>query len=73
MNAYLGCSHADRPHKGYFLICDQCRDVMEFDYQDIHSALIAKAAKHGFELRSETIELTGVCQECRQDQVGESL
>jgi Fur family zinc uptake transcriptional regulator len=38
---------------------------MEFDYQDIHQALIAKAATQGFELRSETIELTGLCASCR--------
>ncbi|WP_111637258.1 Fur family transcriptional regulator [Marinomonas shanghaiensis] len=65
MNAYLGCAHADRAHKGYFLICDECHNVMEFDYQDIHAALIAKAAKQGFELRAETIELTGLCADCK--------
>ncbi|ADZ89497.1 Fur family transcriptional regulator [Marinomonas mediterranea] len=68
MNAYLGCSHADKPHKGYFLICDECQNVMEFDYQDIHQSLINKAAEHGFQLRSETIELTGLCQRCQNSQ-----
>ncbi|MCB5162133.1 Fur family transcriptional regulator [Marinomonas algarum] len=67
MNAYLGCAHADKVHKGYFLICDQCHNVMEFDYQDIHSALREKAALQGFELRSETIELTGLCARCRSE------
>lgn len=70
MNAYLGCTHADRVHNGYFLICDECHDVMEFDYQDVHKALVANAAKNGFELRSNTIELTGVCQSCH---IGTSL
>ncbi len=65
MNAYLGCAHADKAHKGYFLICDQCHNVMEFDYQDIHSALIEKAQSHGFSLRAETIELTGLCEACQ--------
>lgn len=65
MNAYLGCAHADKAHKGYFLICDECQNVMEFDYQDIHKTLIAKAAEQGFELRSDTIELTGLCADCR--------
>lgn len=64
MNAYLGCAHADKVHKGYFLICDGCQNVMEFDYQDIHQELVAKAARQGFELRSETIELTGLCAQC---------
>lgn len=67
MNAYLGCAHADKPHKGYFLICDQCHDVMEFDYQDVHQVLKQKALAQGFELRAETIELTGLCQECRSE------
>ncbi|TDO97267.1 Fur family transcriptional regulator [Marinomonas balearica] len=65
MNAYLGCAHADKPHKGYFLICDECQNVMEFDYQDIHKILIDKAATQGFQLRSETIELTGLCSSCQ--------
>ncbi|MBR7889397.1 transcriptional repressor [Marinomonas sp. A79] len=65
MNAYLGCAHADKAHKGYFLICDQCHNVMEFDYQDIHASLIEKAAQQGFELRSETIELIGLCASCQ--------
>lgn len=70
MNAYLGCAHADKAHKGYFLICDDCHNVMEFDYQDIHTALIAKAAQQGFELRAETIELTGLCAKCKSKAAG---
>lgn len=65
MNAYLGCMHADKPHKGYFLICDDCHNVLEFDYQDIHSLLESKANQQGFKLKSETIELTGVCDDCQ--------
>ncbi|MCV2401797.1 transcriptional repressor [Marinomonas sp. C2222] len=65
MNAYLGCTQADKNHTGYFLICQDCHDVLEFDYQDIHSSLENKAAAHGFELRSETIELTGRCASCK--------
>lgn len=64
MNAYLGCAHADKPHKGYFLICDACHNVMELEYQDIHTALLAKAKQHGFEIRAKTIELTGLCESC---------
>ena len=64
MNAYLGCAHADKAHKGYFLICDACHNVMELEYQDIHNALLAKAKQHGFEIRANTIELTGLCGSC---------
>lgn len=70
MNAYLGCAHADKDHKGYFLICDDCHNVMEFDYQDIHTALIAKAAQQEFEIRAKTIELTGLCSDCKSDSSG---
>lgn len=65
MNAYLGCSYADKNHKGYFLICDECHNVMEFEYQDIHEKLVASAAQHGFLLKSNTIELTGLCRDCQ--------
>jgi len=70
MNAYLGCAHADKDHQGYFLICDDCHNVMEFDYQDIHSALTGKAAQQGFELRAKTIELTGLCADCKTQPEG---
>lgn len=70
MNAYLGCVHADKVHKGYFLICDDCHNVMEFDYQDIHASLVEKAAQQGFELRAETIELTGLCSACKRHSTG---
>lgn len=65
MNAYLGCIHPDKEHHGYFLICDSCQDVMEVDYEDIHTALEANAARHGFKLRSNTVELLGLCQDCK--------
>ncbi|TBR43898.1 transcriptional repressor [Marinomonas agarivorans] len=65
MNAYLGCAHADKKHKGYFLICEKCHNVMECDYQDIHEKLSANVAKNGFLLRSNTIELIGLCQACQ--------
>lgn len=68
MNAYLGCAHADKPHKGYFLICDACHNVMELEYQDIHTALLTKAKQHGFEIRANTIELTGLCETCLEQE-----
>lgn len=73
MNAYLGCVHADKNHKGYFLICDECHNVMEFDYQDIHEKLKSNAAQHGFLLRSNTIELTGLCHTCQDSDITSSV
>lgn len=66
MNAYIGCAHADKVHHGYFLICEVCHNVMEFDYQDVHKVLKAHAEKQGFLLRSNTIELTGICKSCQE-------
>ncbi len=65
MNAYLGCNHPEQSHTGQFLICRECGNVTEMDDDDVRQTLRRKAAERGFDARSQTVELVGLCATCR--------
>jgi Fur family transcriptional regulator, zinc uptake regulator len=65
MNAYVGCAEPARTHQGQFLICEKCGDIAELDDAVITARIAENAAKIGFQVQSETIEVYGLCQVCR--------
>lgn len=65
MNAYLGCNHPEQSHTGQFLICRECGNVTEMDDDDVRRTLRRKAAERGFDARSQTVELVGLCANCK--------
>jgi Fur family zinc uptake transcriptional regulator len=65
MNAYLGCNHPEQSHTGQFLICRECGNVTEMDDDDVRQTLRRRAAEKGFEVRSQTVELVGLCANCK--------
>jgi len=64
-NAYVGCSQPERKHVSQFLICDKCSAAAEFEDEDILDRIEARADALGFALQSQTIELSGLCPQCR--------
>ena len=66
-NVYVGCSHPDSRHAGYFLICRECGRVAEID-EDVISSALRDGAKHaGFDAISPMIEIEGRCLNCREN------
>jgi Fur family zinc uptake transcriptional regulator len=65
LNAFVGCSHRHGPHAAQFLICTGCRRVAELDDPAIGSALLKGAAARGFSVSRQTVEVEGLCPECR--------
>jgi Fur family transcriptional regulator, zinc uptake regulator len=65
LNAYVGCGEPGRPHIGQFLICRRCSAVAEVDAPAIAQALAADAKRLGFNADRPTIEIKGVCADCR--------
>lgn len=65
LNAYVGCSHPGEPHDGQFLICESCKALAELDTLEITSAINKIATNSGFEIRRRTIEIMGLCPNCR--------
>ena len=68
LNAFLGCSHPGDAHAGYFLICQACGTTEEVaDTAGIQRAIREATAAAGFAVQQGTLELSGLCQQCRDD------
>lgn len=66
LNAYIGCPDPATRHNGQFLICQQCRMVMELNDPSIGLSLSRSARKKGFSIISGMVEITGLCPQCQQ-------
>ncbi|MGE5546232.1 MAG: Fur family transcriptional regulator [Solirubrobacterales bacterium] len=65
LNAFVGCSHPGSPHAGQFLLCSECGAAAELDDPSIDAALAAAAARLGFSVARQTVEVEGLCSLCR--------
>ena len=66
INAFVGCHHPQVMHSVPFLICDQCQNAIELEDTRISALLEAQARELGFETRAQTLEVHGLCAECRK-------
>jgi Fur family zinc uptake transcriptional regulator len=66
LNAYVGCSRPDEPHVSQFLICERCNSTAELGDPAITAAVARRAAALGFAVARQTIEVRGLCPNCRR-------
>ncbi|WP_211830172.1 Fur family transcriptional regulator [Kistimonas asteriae] len=66
LNAYIGCPHPEQPHESSFLICEKCRNTVELDNAVISTAIAQAANTSGFLVNHSSVELTGLCPNCRK-------
>lgn len=66
LNAYVGCARPGVPHDGQFFICKSCKALAELDVASISSAIELTALESGFEAHHQTIEIMGLCPNCRK-------
>ncbi len=66
MNAFVGCNHPGESHRGFFLICSECGNAEELDGEALSETISTSAARRGFTARDMTLEVTGVCGDCRK-------
>ncbi len=64
LNAFVGCSGSDEQHNAQFLICQECGEVSELDGAVIGQAVAHQAARAGFNVRRQMVELHGECPAC---------
>lgn len=64
-NAFVGCAEPERPHRGYFLICDTCGAAHELAGGALDRELRNSADNLDFQVRRITIEVAGLCADCR--------
>ena len=65
LNAFIGCPDPTGNHAGQFLICEQCRAVVELDDDEIAGVLQSKAEAMGFSVTRQMMEIQGLCESCR--------
>ncbi|MCA1300132.1 Fur family transcriptional regulator [Stappia indica] len=68
LNAFVACSHPDcAGHEtAGFAICEKCGKVSEFAEERIAAPIRDWAKAEGFVLAGSTIELRGLCRDCRE-------
>lgn len=66
LNAFVGCGEPGLGHAGQFLICTDCGTVAELAEPGLTETIAASAERLGFEVQRETIEIEGLCAECRR-------
>jgi Fur family zinc uptake transcriptional regulator len=64
-NAFVGCGDPTSSHRGQFLICRVCRSVGELADPAIARLVARRARELGFDAETQTIEIHGLCPECR--------
>ncbi len=67
LNAFVGCAHPDHAHQGQFLICRNCRRVVEMESPKVGRSLKREAEALGFSIEEQSIELTGLCPDCSSE------
>ena len=67
LNAFIGCTRPGHIETGQFLICHGCGSAVELDDGDVKRAITRSAVSHGFEVRQHTIEVSGLCPNCRNN------
>ncbi|WP_420360884.1 Fur family transcriptional regulator [Agrobacterium rubi] len=69
MNAFVVCCHSRHgqvpPRITAFEICESCGKVNEFHDAVTEHALTRHTRGNGFKIRSATIEVHGICGDCR--------
>lgn len=66
LNAFIGCSHPNHVHHGYFLICQCCGTTAELESTELQSSIQRFAADAGFSVEQENIEILGRCPNCQE-------
>lgn len=63
--AYFACCGRDHAKGTVFAVCTQCQRVEEWSGEGIDALIGAAAAAAGFAVEGRSIEVRGVCAQCR--------
>lgn len=68
LNAFVACTQSDAAHTPAFLICRDCRRVIEAPAEPEGSQLARAAEGAGFAIETAVREAEGLCADCRAPQ-----
>jgi Fur family transcriptional regulator, zinc uptake regulator len=63
-SAFVACFAPGKAHRSHFLLCRACGRAAEIEDTALDAALAAAAQAGGFAPERETVEITGMCQDC---------
>ncbi|PWK85272.1 transcriptional repressor [Fulvimonas soli] len=66
INAYVSCHHPAEAHQVPFLICDSCSSAQEVCDERVAQLIEAQAKAFGFRPQAQTLEVHGICKQCRK-------
>jgi Fur family zinc uptake transcriptional regulator len=66
LNAFVGCAHPGHVHAGQFLLCAKCGIALELEDTEVDGAIGRAAGRMGFTVSRQTIEIEGLCPQCRE-------
>jgi len=66
-NAFIACNHFSDNHQLQLLICEKCNEVQELHSLQIQQSLNEQARLNDFQIHNQTVEVRGLCHNCRQD------
>ena len=69
-NAFVGCTHPGDEHMAQIFICDRCGTAVEQADASLNRHIRHNAKDLQFRIRTQTVELAGVCPLCIGDPDG---
>ncbi|HVZ90811.1 MAG TPA: Fur family transcriptional regulator [Rhizomicrobium sp.] len=66
LNAFAACFAPDRAHRSHFFLCRGCGRAAEIHDAALDEALTRAAADAAFGAERETVEISGLCADCRR-------
>lgn len=74
LNAYVACAQTcaetctQRHAPVFMLVCPGCRKSKEISDPSLYQTIFSTMQRQGFQLQGDTVELTGICPGCAQQQ-----
>lgn len=65
LNAFVGCPTPHSQHHNHFLLCRNCGVAVELESEELNKVIGANAEAAGFRLEGHSLEVTGLCPDCR--------
>jgi len=66
-NAFVGCAYPGNDHMAQIFVCDRCGVAVEQADDSLNRHIRNKAQDMHFKIRSQTVELVGLCPLCNGD------
>lgn len=66
LNAFAACFAPGKAHRSHFFLCRACGRAAEIHNAALDEALARAAAHASFEAERETVEISGLCADCRR-------